>query len=530
MIANNLVGTTASSSAASNELGINYDPVHSAEFTWAMAQDNTKKMEDLIKADLDAIKTFCISNKVTFTHIKTFFLFFQGFEPNKGGEVVDFVKILNDWNKDNPNYAMKLAIGLYQFRAGIDSCPDTTTCESWTNLGMDYLMGRDKDGNINSKMSPFLLYPALITRVVIGNENLSGDKAEGIAQRMIDQVNILKSFFVENSITDVKIGTAQEEPVLDVLLDPNYAGNSISANGRTIKVKPETIKTLFETLDFIGYNAYPFWGNTPIDVTLSLDNNPGSIRAKVNTALNLTAKYNSTNQQNSELIITEEGWPSAFTPNDGDISAGSPTTSSGGTKALGSPENIRKYFVDWNTRMLDTSTPPTPSYYFAAFDKIPGLGVESHWGLISADVTSDIFSPNGKVLKKGVLIDFKNKIGVGTSGDFYGGKDIFVSACSDEDASKNCRPIYGFTNSGFIKKTPDVNGTTKKLYVDNTGNTYQSLLVVANIQGANGQEDSYPQVCWVKKEELLNLKENSEVVITWPQINIGQPCTIIDNN
>jgi len=152
-----------------------------------------------------------------------------------------------------------------------------------------------------------------------------------------------------------------------------------------------------------------------------------------------------------EKIITEEGWPSA-----GEAWGGAPD---------GDFEH--DYFYFWYFRDTQNHNYIPASYYFSLFDKLPGMGVESHWGVFSADRASSLFKGNtkndfSKPLGKGhIIANFKSTLGK---------TKIMIDACLQNG---RCYPIYGLPGLSSMEDDAAV----KEVMIDTTGTTYASIVV-----------------------------------------------------
>lgn len=407
------------SSAQAAQLGINYDPLHSLDFIKGVGLDDKEMMIKAIERDLDKLKEFRQAEGGAFhdvRQIKTFYATFSSSGAQGTPVKVHIADVVNQWNNRNSNFAVKLSLGVYEFRPK-DGCANQEQCKQWTQIEVD------------SAIEAIRKYgPALIENVVVGNENL-GNKDPDVSiirQRVLADINELKK--VDPSIP---IGTAQRTwDVRDMLKD-----------------KKSPNKAILDSANFIGVNLYPFWEGK------AYSNAKGFID-------NYWKKEIGSYLKTKPILMTEEGWPSA-----------------GAKKGSAQPSGVNayKYLKYWIARNHDNTKPnnkqlgiPT-SYYFALFDKLPSTGnsVESHWGIYSANRHSSLLEgKHDKPLSNDIrLISFANATG----------KKIIINACAEDMGTSQgkCYPIYGRASSS----TADVK-KTNLFMVDTSGSHYKSLMVV----------------------------------------------------
>lgn len=437
--------------------GVNYDPVHSLEFARAVGLDDKQGMIDAINADLDKLAE--LQNNTRFKNIKylkTFFTIYSSLGMNPAKRVdINMADVVNAWNMTHPQNAIKLALGVYEFRPNIDSCTDDAMCKAWSQVQVAAAIKAAND------------YPDLVDRIVVGNEDISDD-ASGIKiqKRVFDDIVTIKS---QLNNKNIKLGTAQISDIVKAMVvDKKYADIKNAA-------------------DFIGANPYPYWGG--IEYGNDYKNSP--VKQNYEAYWNLINK----NKGNYEVIATEEGWPSAG------YAVG---------KAQPNPDYAHDYLYYWYDRAAEVVP---VSYLFALFDKTPGQGTESHWGIYSADGNASLLGAPGNpndyskpLADKHVLVDFVNVIGQG------GGtpRVAAVNACTEDWNSNTktqgaCFPIDGYFRTGDVGKNDK-----RQLMIDATGKTYQSLLVV--FYGDGGEA---PRLCFVDKAALLKLTNKSQVILQW---------------
>jgi exo-beta-1,3-glucanase (GH17 family) len=304
-------------------------------------------------------------------------------------------------------------------------------------------------------------HPGLIRKIVVGNENLEGDNpaSHAIGRRMATDIMKIRTCLEDRSI---KVGTAQ-----------TAQGGKELAQG--------TYPELKDAVEFIGVNVYPFWSGTAYS----------SAKAA------MEEYWKSFPATAVETVETEEGWPS-----------------DGGRQgnAVASPDKLVDYFNYWYKRT--ESRVPAESYYFALFDKTPGQGVESHWGLFSADRHSGVLG-NSASWKKPLapenrMVKFVNRVG---------GAAVAISACSDDwngNGQGKCFPIDGYAGTGNI---PVAN--SKTMMVETNGKHYKSLLVTY-FKGNSPQW----RLCYINQASLHKLNERSTVYLAWANPEGTHPCNV----
>jgi len=112
--------------------GINYDPVHSFDFAKGVGLYDKPGMIQAIETDLDHL-VILQNAGFQIKYIKTFYSLFSSLDLESQRRVeVNIVDVVHDWNLKHPNDAVKLALGVYEFRVGIDRCSDDNTCTTWS--------------------------------------------------------------------------------------------------------------------------------------------------------------------------------------------------------------------------------------------------------------------------------------------------------------------------------------------------------------------------------------------------------------
>jgi len=227
------------SHAGSMIRGINYDPVHSVIFApvhsvifaHGVGTDNKQLMEQAILNDLDKLKNLEHEKNFKITHLKTFFTVYSSLNNTA---TVNMADVVNQWNQANPDDALTLALGVYEFRQRIDACSTEKECQSWTQAQIDGVKQALEQYNGNNI--------PLIDKVIIGNENLL---TNGMPIRLVNDINQMKNFLHSRNINNVSIGTAQTVPdVIDMYKGKDY-------------------QNVLNAADFIGINIYPFWSKVP---------------------------------------------------------------------------------------------------------------------------------------------------------------------------------------------------------------------------------------------------------------------------
>jgi len=403
--------------------GINYDPVHSFEFAKAVGLDDKQGMINAINADLDKLIELQNNGFNNIRYLKTFFTTYSSLGNNPAQRVeINIADVVNAWNLQHPQNAIQLALGVYEFRPGMDACVSDIACQEWTQVQVDAAIKSAND------------YPDLIDRIIVGNENLANDTAGLKLQlRMVEDITKIKTRLNNKSI---KVGTAQTSDAV----------NKIFFNQQFNSIK--------NVADFIGTNVYPYWGGVAYGNYPYIDSP---------TKKSFESYWNNINliRKNNEIIETEEGWPS-----NGSVVG----------QAAPSGNYARDYLNYWYNR--DAKIAPV-SYFFALFDKSPGQGTESHWGIYSADRNASLLgAPNdknnyNKPLAPGhAIVQFDNVIG--TSWGLP--KVASIYACTEDwnattKSQGACYPIDGYARTGDIKEV-----SKRDFMIDTTGQTYSSLL------------------------------------------------------
>jgi exo-beta-1,3-glucanase (GH17 family) len=426
--------------------GINYDPVHSIEFAAAVGNDDADGMANAIKLDLDKLKELHAAGFGDIRVLKTFFSSYSSLGVNKPPVVIKIADVVSDWNAGNPENAVRLALGVYEFDRNKDACHDDPTCESWTAAQVaDAIASANK-------------YPGLVSRIVVGNENLSkDDNGRYIEKRMASDIVAIRNGLNDKAI---KLGTAQ-----------TAAGGSDLASGSYPDLK--------NVIDFLGVNVYPYWSGTPYDSAKSEMENYWKNFPRVSM----------------DLVETEEGWPSG-----GDMHG----------NAIPSGNNLHDYFYYWYHR--NSGSVPRESYYFALFDKTPGQGTESHWGLFSADRYSGILGSSDNWSKplspENKTVTFVNSVVR---------RKVAVNACTEDwngNGQGACYPIDGYVKTGDIGA-----GGSRDMMIETGGKNYKSL-VVTYYPDANQQL----RLCYVDHAMLNNLRDGARIPLRWVNDSGNVPC------
>lgn len=471
--------------------GVNYDPIHSVAFAHGLGTDDYKVMKQAVFNDLDKLKELNTNFGIKITHLKTFFTIYSSFN-NK--ITINMADIVYQWNQLNPDNQLTLALGVYEFRPGTDACNSEAVCEQWTQIQIDGVKHALSEYNSNEVL--------LIDKVIVGNEDLQNN----IEPRLVKDINQITNYIEQNNIKKVSVGTAQ---IVSTVMSM-YQG--------------QKYQDVLNAADFIGINVYPFWGGA------SYDNN--GVEAKASFSHTWENLRKTKNWGKKPVIETEEGWPS-----NGNNRAGLAFEHDyfnwwylGHTPGSETPNQDRDYIVQ-------------TSYLFALNDKLPGQGIESNWGLFSADNSSNIFeniNTGGKKFDKSIVFPlFNNFIGVDVSKqvvyDLSSPKKVTITACTEDSGKGTCYPIYGFENSGSVDKVDVDNhswsgtlngftkftpGSTNQLMIDSSTRYYKSLFVILD----DGK--SYPGICWVDTQSLKSLKNDSQINVIWPDNGLPQPCNI----
>lgn len=416
--------------------GVNYDPVHSIDFAAAVGTDDRDGMVDAIELDLDKLKELHDAGYPDIRVLKTFFSSYGSLGMNGPRVEVQIADVVANWNAKNPEHAVQLALGVYEFDASKDACRGED-CKKWTAV------------QVMQACASANAHPGLIRKIVVGNENLGGNTPASrvMAGRMASDIMTIRTCLSDQNI---KVGTAQ-----------TAQGGKELAEG----VYP----ALKEAVQFIGVNVYPFWSGTAFS----------SAKAEMEDY------WKNFPITKVETVETEEGWPSAGGRNG---------------QAQSSPESLVDYFNYWYKR--NDGSVPAESYYFALFDKTPGQGVESNWGLFSADrnsgVTGDSRSWSKPLAPENKLVKFVNDV----SGN------VAISACTGDwngaDQGK-CFPIDGYFGTGIIKGRE-----SKTMMVDTNSDNYTSLLATYSSLGS-----PFYRLCYIDRATLRTLGEGASVNLSW---------------
>lgn len=438
--------------------GMNYDPLHSFDYIRAVGLNDTEGMKNAIKKDFDKLAELQNYNHGEFKsirHIKTFYTLYSALDPQYFVNIAD---VVHEWNQSHLDNPIILALGVYQFRRVYDACELDKICIDWTQKQVEAAIAA-----VNKYNTP---NSTLIDRIVVGNESIhTDDPHNSIRKRLLQDIAHIQ----KQTNHKVLVGTAQFADIL-----PEVLSHSSSLN-----------KQIFETADFLGSNVYPFWAQVPYhnkgtDVKKSISNYWENI-ASLNDSTH--------NPKNKEFIATEEGWPALDGTNNG-------------------LEHLHDYFYYWFYREQNSKT-VNVSYYFSLFDKLDE-GVEGTWGLFGNDRSLDLANFGTKIDKtsqKGHLrINFENMT--------YDQIQLF--GCTEDvnietgDQGK-CFPIYGVAGSGLIDPYQ-----TKNYYIDSTGDTYKSLLVIYQSQF---------RLCFINQNSLSYFNENNTVYLKWFNDSGDMDCT-----
>lgn len=342
-----------------------------------------------------------------------------------------------NWNVKNPEHAVQLALGVYEFESSKDACQGED-CKRWTAM-----QGKQACASANA-------HPGLIRKIVVGNENI-GDDSPGsrvMADRMASDIMTIRACLSDQNI---KVGTAQ-----------TAQGGRELAEG----VYP----ALKEAVQFIGVTVYPFWSGTAYS----------SAKAEMETYWERFPGVN------METVEAEEGWPSGGGNNG---------------SAQSSRYSSTDYFEYWYTRT--ESSVPAESYYFALFDKTPGQGVESSWGLFSADrysgILGDLPSWSKPLAPENKMVKFHNSMADAT---------VSISACTgdwDGVGQSGCFPIGGYFGTGDVPGRDD-----RTMMVETNGKNYASLLLTYH--HASGKSF---RLCYIDRAALSTLHDDSWVDLYW---------------
>jgi exo-beta-1,3-glucanase (GH17 family) len=464
--------------------GVNYDPVHSLAFAKAVGIDDCDGMGKAIEADLDKLAELQAFNNNEFkaiNHVKTFF---ANFSSPDGKCTVNIADVVNDWNQKHANNPLVLSLGVYEFREGSDDCkyssPNTwEICRTWTlgqvNAAIDAVNKYNIDGN-----------KPLIDEVVVGNEDI-GDGNPNVIQIRKDISSDIQTIKAKTN-GKVKVGTAQTAgTVYDMLKSGKNAD-------------------IWNVSDFIGTNEYPYWDGIEYGTVNAPDTQSPVKMAFDNYWNDPVNGLNHLNVTKKQLIESEEGWPSA---------------GNSVNKAVPSADHEHDYFYYWFYRGYqnnDNSNDPyvPTSYYFALFNKLPGQGAESNWGIYSVDGNSSVVEgDHSKPLAQGhIVVPFINNTGNATNGF----NAVTINAClEDWPNQKTCYPIEGFAGASRI------NANSKGAFMlDITGNTYKSLVVVYQPPSGN----QWPRLCYVDANHLSKLNGQSVVTLQWQNDAGNVECNI----
>lgn len=446
--------------------GVNYDPVHSIEFAKAVGTDDQQGMIDAIHADLDKLAELQNNGFSKIRFLKTFFSSYLSLGVYHAPVVINIADVIDAWNKKHPANAIKLALGVYEFTIG-SGCGNDSICKEWTQA------------QVNSAIQSANTHPDLIDRIIVGNEDVNVDNGQ-MRSRIVADIQTIKNQINNKSI---QVGTAQTiGDGYTILTDPNYA-------------------IVKNTADFIGVNIYPYWSGDRFE-----------------DAQNIIANHwnhLNTIKQNKNVIVTEEGWPSQG-------NSISPFIFGFGTVTPGadSSKQAHDYFLYWYNR--DEKVAPI-SYYFSLFDKSPGQGVESHWGIFSADRNSSLLGASEDkndftkpLSKEHALVSFYNLVNDGRK---Y--SKVSVNVClgdwnSDKQTQDTCYPIDGYNRTGDIPVK-----SSHQFMLDVSGKTYSSILVVFYDDQGNAL-----RLCYIDRATLMQMTPQTQVFLKWVQPDGAVPCSV----
>lgn len=487
----------SSMAAAEVVRGVNYDPVHSFQFSQGVALDDKALMESAIMADLDKLAYLQNYNNGQFksiNHLKTFFTVFASagskMAPGPDHRDMVFVNIADvvaRWNQTHASNPIKLALGVYEFRPGPDACTSEDMCVQWTQA------------QVQGAIDAYNKYgSALIDRIIVGNEDIGSNGEnnptnDAMKARLTNDIATIK----KATNNQVPVGTAQTSGTVEKMLEnPTYPANEKFLN----------------VTDFLGANPYPFWNGITYGATGAGSDTVNPVKIWMTNYLNtINSKKGKT-----PVIVTEEGWPSA----------------GNNLGSIGSVNFQHDYFYYWFQRDFPDAEHPQKvplietSYLFALFDKLPGQGVESNWGIFSADGYSNALDMcqngcpqpgvNKSLAPQHPMVKFINNVGAGTPKPRVAG----VNGCVQDvnQPNQECHPIYGFDRSGDIGTGAN---NTRAFMVDTEGKTYKSLQVV--YYGDNG---AVLQLCWINNAVLQTLKNSSVVTLTWINDSGNVACNV----
>lgn len=482
IIALNLIFSSFAFANSTNIVkGMNYDPIHSLEYAKGMGLDDLNLMKQGIFLDLDGLVKFRKDNikLKNITHLKTFYTVYAsaGINPARPQVSYNIADVVHEWNeKQLPENKVTLALGVYEFLPEKDGCG--SECEKWTQTQVqEAVRAANQYGS------------ALIDRIIVGSEDMHLNQQ--IRDRIASDVTKIKSQLKDNK--NISVGTAQISVFVQDMLNPtspNYA----------------QYQGIRNAVDFIGANVYPFWrmGDSTGTDYGSFDDSP---------AKNAIAIYWNSLVSSKEIIITEEGWPSA-----------------GGNNGLSRPDPVlaHDYFYYWYSRWMEGPV----SYYFALYDRFPGLSMESHWGILAADRTHSItdgentsnpdYSKPLDSSKGHIIININNQIGL--TDEQPKARVASLYSCTTDWNSQmqwqnTCYPIYG-APSPYLG---DINArSTKEIMIDKSGDIYKSILVTFY------DDNNKPTVlCHINSISLKRLNNQESIALN--KVNADGSCELTEN-
>ena len=248
-----------------------------------------EKDNDATNMEQHVFKDLAQIKEFGFNVIKTYN---SSYCPNDGQNCVDIAKIANELN-------MKVYLGVYEFQ---DS--------DWTATQID------------TAVNAALNYPYTVAGIIVGNEDLFfWDTQLEPDLAMQERVALdMENIRTRINPLNIPVFTAQQ----------NYAWMELLSSD------PYNI---IGKADIIGTNIYPFWGGSYEKI-----NGISAASTVPNTVSNLS------NYIEKEIMVTEEGWPSA-----------------GGNPSFRDMDiySANDYFSYWK----DTRNDDFRSFYFQFFDK-----------------------------------------------------------------------------------------------------------------------------------------------------------------
>ena len=389
---------------------VNYDPNHSMQFIKGQETQNIDLMEVSIVNDLKTLVA------LGYNEIKTFYSMYATKDAEQQLSIVELVH-------NNFPDQLKVNLGVYIYRPS-DGCE--SSCADWTNAGM------------NAALNDIAQYPSVVESLIIGNEDWS---SADVKSQIYDLAASAKKQFPRLPMGTAQIGGS----VADFANDPD--------------------DPLWQELDFVGANIYPFWAGK----SWGKDAKDYFWQQLFTIGSNLCEKT-----PGKAVWVTEAGWPA-----DGDPRA-----------SLASHDE----YLKWHEAGNPMDACPglggmVKQTLFQGFDKLD-QGTEGSWGLRLASG-----EPKGSGSDINVL--FENRL-----------KDqALLLACEGTIANQpTCWPIHGSRLSSI-----NVNaGKTFKLTLPFVFDFIWAFVHHAGV-------DPTP-ACVVPQ----NLQDGSRVAITWSSDGEGQ--------